>query len=425
MDVNECVLSAGRVVLDMVEREWQPLSPGELEQRLDQAVEEILEVDLLAKLKSQPPAATVYVQLPRDQAESQQPQVQHTPASGSPPEGDPAESRERPETTDDAAVMHITDLLQSSKSRARMAGRARLSLSHTVLLSLTLLSERVSYRSVSRRFRLEKGNIHRIFFSFCECVNTLEERHIRWPDGQEAVEALFPLSSSLGKRQDPEEEGPGVPQVLGVLGYTCIPIRLPIGKHDVESTVPEVKRMKKEAHPDSWLHLELVCDLRGRFLHCRISKGSDQDRGGALRDKLQQHPELMPPGSCLVAQAGYPLTARILTPYTGSHGPREELFNRTLEAHLHILDQAVANLRARFQRLRYLYIGNYDRARAVVLTTCVLYNVFLDLGELVQGEAEKEDAMRKEEKGEEDDEGVRRRDAIAELLFKNLDSGSS
>lgn len=64
-----------------------------------------------------------------------------------------------------------------------MAGRARLSLAQTVLLSLTLLSERVSYRSVSRRFHLEKGNIHRIFFSFCERVNVLKEKQIRWPVG--------------------------------------------------------------------------------------------------------------------------------------------------------------------------------------------------------------------------------------------------
>lgn len=78
---------------------------------------------------------------------------------------------------------HIADLLQSSESRTRLAGRARLSLSHTVLLSLTLLTERVSYRSVSRRFHLEKGNIHRIFFSFCERINILEEALIRWPVG--------------------------------------------------------------------------------------------------------------------------------------------------------------------------------------------------------------------------------------------------
>lgn len=419
MDVSEHVLSAGRAVLDMVEREWQPLSPGELEQRLDQAVEEILEADLMAKLKAQPPAATVYVQLLQSQA-TVQPHASHTAAAG-PPVDEAAEGPLR--AADGAAVQHIADLLQSSKSRTRLAGRARLSLSHTILLSLTLLTERLSYRSVSRRFHLEKGNIHRIFFSFCERVNMLEETLIRWPAGTEAAEALVPLSSP----EKDQEEQRGVPQVLGVLGHTRIPIRLPIGKHEVESTVPEVKRMKKEAHPDSWLNLQLTCDHKGRFLHCRISRGSDVDRGGALRDELRRHPELMPSGSCLVARAGFPLSAQILTPYSGSLSPREELFNATLEEHFHVLDQAVANLRARFQRLRYLDIGNYDRARAVVLTACVLHNAFLDMGQVVQGEVEKEEVMTREGEGEgeEDDEGVHRRDSIADLLFQNFDSGKT
>nr|XP_046270962.1 uncharacterized protein LOC124073083 [Scatophagus argus] len=418
MDVGEYVLSAGRAVLDMVEREWQPLSPGELEQRLDQAVEEILESDLMAKLKNQSPP-TIYVQLLQSQA-NVQPQVLQAATSG-PPEEETAEPREPERPVDSAAVKHIAGLLQSSKSGARLAGRAHLSLSHTVQLSLTLLTERVSYRSVSRRFQLEKGNIHRIFFSFCERVNMLEETLIRWPVGTEAVDALVPLRSP----EKEQEEQQGVPRVLGVLGHTRIPIRLPIGKHDVESTAPEVKRMKREAHPDSWLNLQLVCDGQGRFLHCRISKGSDVDRGAALREKLKQQPELLPSGSCLVARAGYPLTAHILTPYTGSHGPREELFNKMLEEHLRILDQAVANLRARFQRLRYLDIGNYDRARAVVLTACVLHNVFLDLGQVVQGEVAKEEAITQEGEGKVEEEGVNRRDAIAELLFKDFDSGST
>lgn len=240
--------------------------------------------------------------------------------------------------------------------------------------------------------------------------------------GAEAVDALIPFSSLLGNEKGLEEHG--FPQVLGVLGHTRIPIRLPIGKHDVESMVPEVKRMKKEAHPDSWLNLELVCDRTGRFLHCRISKGSDMDRASALRDKLKHHPELLPPGSCLVARAGYPLTAQILTPYTDRHGQREDLFNKTLEAHFDILDQAVAKLKARFQRLRYLDIGNYDRASAVVLTACVLHNVLLDMGHIAQ-EVQTEEAATQEGEGEMDDEGVSRRDAVSELLHKKLDSGST
>lgn len=111
MDMSECVLSAGRAVLDMVEREWQPLSPAELEQRLDQAVEEILEADLVTKLKTQPPppppplqpppspaapAAPIYVQLLQEQ-------VLNTTTSS------PAESRKQLETVDTAAAVQVNN----------------------------------------------------------------------------------------------------------------------------------------------------------------------------------------------------------------------------------------------------------------------------------------------------------------------------
>lgn len=112
MDVSECVLSAGRAVLDMVEREWQPLSAGELEHRLDQAVEEILESQLLAKLEKQshrrpPPTNTIYVQLLQNQVV---PQVLHTATTSSPSEQEEekeeeaAESQEQVDTVDNPAI---------------------------------------------------------------------------------------------------------------------------------------------------------------------------------------------------------------------------------------------------------------------------------------------------------------------------------
>lgn len=239
---------------------------------------------------------------------------------------------------------------------------------------------------------------------------------LRLPGG-EAAEALVPLCS-LGKKGADEERR--VPRVLGVLGHTRVPTRLPTGKRDVESRGPDAKKRKEEADPGSWLNLELVCDRTGRFLHCSVSKGSDVDRGRFLRDRLQQHPELMPAGSCLVARAGYPLTAHILTPYTGAHGPREELFNKTLEDHFHILDQAVASLKARFPRLAYLDIGNHERASAVVLTACVLHNAFLDTGQFVQGQAEKEEAASQE--GDVEEAGLSRRDALSDLLLESVNA---
>ncbi|XP_034047125.1 putative nuclease HARBI1 [Thalassophryne amazonica] len=407
-EVRECVLSAGRTVLELLERDWQPLSAAELDLRLDLKAEELLEEELLSKLQT--PAVYLHLVPSLTQAEVQAPNTR-TALPRSPEEG----TLEQLQTVDGAVVQYVTDLLQRTKCRTRMAGRAHLSLSHTVLLSLTLLSNCVSYRMVSSRFCLEKGNIHRIFFSFCERIGTLQDTLIWWPLGAEAVQILSPFSSLLENEKGQEEEQ-GAPRVLGVLGHTCIPTRTHLGKAGAGS-------FKTNAYPDSWLNVEIVCDRTGRLRHCRVSKGSDVDRAGALRDKLRDNPELMPPSSYLVARTGYPLTAQILTPYTDNLSQQEELFNKTLETHFYILDRAVSSLRTRFQRLRYLDVGSCERARAVVLAACVLHNICLDMGQSLQGDLNKERDMIQDLEGEQEDEGVRRRDVISDLLYKNLNSG--
>lgn len=189
----------------------------------------------------------------------------------------------------------------------------------------------------------------------------------------------------------------------------------------------EAKRSRTEAPcRNSCLHLQLLCDGRGRFLHCRVSRGSDPDPdpGGALREKLSQL--TAPPGCWIIAPAGFPPGAHILTPYRWADGEKQQLFNKTLAQHQQVLRQAVAHLKARFPRLRYLDVGNYSRARAVVLAACVLHNVLLDLGQEVQGEVEQEEEEEIRRGGvdgsedEDDEEGGRYE--VSELLFQALTS---
>lgn len=45
--------AAGRVIMDAVQAEWEPLSHWELDQRLDRAVEEMIEADLVAQVQEQ------------------------------------------------------------------------------------------------------------------------------------------------------------------------------------------------------------------------------------------------------------------------------------------------------------------------------------------------------------------------------------
>uniref|UniRef100_A0A672JY71 Uncharacterized LOC107583059 n=1 Tax=Sinocyclocheilus grahami TaxID=75366 RepID=A0A672JY71_SINGR len=396
--------AAGRVIMDAVQAEWEPLSHWELDQRLDRAVEEMIEADLVAQVQEQA-ASQQEDSSPADQARTATSQASESRTMEANP-----------------TVQYVTNFLQSSNtgySKNRLSGRARLSLSHTVLLSLTLLSKRISYRSVSSSFHLEKGNIHRIFFSFCEQVITQKDRLVQWPTGQEALQHLLPFSSWLSRSEGLEERG--LPRVLGVLGDTRVPIRLPAGKPDSESDAPEAKRPKIEPHPDSWLNLELVCNDKGRFIYCHISKGSEKDRGSALAERIRQNPEMVPPGTCLIAGAGYPLTEQILTPFSTCQKPQENLYNRSVGNHWGRFNQAVADLKERFQKLRYLDMGNYDRAKAVVLTACILHNVFLDMGDVTKGLVERSTPEDVDEVNE-DAAGLKMRETVVNLLYSTLEA---
>ncbi|KAI4875348.1 hypothetical protein NFI96_022837, partial [Prochilodus magdalenae] len=435
---RSCLGAAGRLMMDIMQFDWEPLGHWELDQRLDQAVEEMIEADLMSSVQAQ--CNTVLMQVsPQDdlmhytqeQAQTVTIQVSEEPSSSALQEKPASISLQEEqeehvsEIEGNPTVQYVTALLQnsnSSHSQSRLTGRARLSLSHTVFLSLTLLTKRLSYRTVSSTFRLEKGNIHRIFFSFCDRVNALQDQLIRWPAGEEAAPHLLPFSSWLGCDERLEEMG--LPRVLGVLGHTRIPIRLPLSKQDGESAVPDAKRMKKEPHPDSWLNLELVCNSQGRFIHCRISRGSDRDRGSTLSERLQQNPELILPGTCLLARMGYPLTGHILTPFSPGRSPQENLYNRSVETHLGRFEQAVADLKECFQKLRYLDMGNFERAKAVVLTSCILHNVLLDMGHVTKGQVDTEVREDDEEEGRKEEAGVTLRDTVVNLLYSALEAGT-
>ncbi|XP_009297780.1 uncharacterized protein [Danio rerio] len=416
--LQQNVAAAGRVIMDAIQAEWEPLSNWELDQRLDRAVEEMIEADLVAQVQEQINSAQQ-----KDSADQTQ-----TPKQSEPKQPVQESALQRSHATEvmeaNPTVQYVTNFLQSSNmgySKNRMSGRARLSMSHTVLLSLTLLSKRVSYRSVSSSFHLEKGNIHRIFFSFCDQVIAQQNRIIQWPTGQEAIQNLLPFSSWHSRSEGLEERG--LPRVLGVLGDTRIPIRLPSGKPDSETDAPDAKKLKSEVHPDSWLNLELVCNGDGRFIYCHISKGSESDRGKALTERLQKHPEMLPPGACLIAGVGHPLTEQILTPFSTGRSPQENLYNRALGNHLGRFNQAVADLKERFQKLRYLDMGNFERAKTVVLTACVLHNVFLDMGDVTKGLIEKS-AVKDVEELNQDAAGVKMRETVANLLYSSLEEGT-
>lgn len=73
------VAAAGRVIMDVIQAEWEPLSHWELDQRLDRAVEEMIEADLVAQVQEQSASVTMQASqheedsTPPDQAQTETP----------------------------------------------------------------------------------------------------------------------------------------------------------------------------------------------------------------------------------------------------------------------------------------------------------------------------------------------------------------
>lgn len=72
------VAAAGRVIMDVIQAEWEPLSHWELDQRLDRAVEEMIEADLVAQVQEQSASVTMQASQQEDSTPTDQ-QTETTP----------------------------------------------------------------------------------------------------------------------------------------------------------------------------------------------------------------------------------------------------------------------------------------------------------------------------------------------------------
>lgn len=79
---NNYVAAAGRAIMDLMQSEWEPLSYWELDQRLDRAVEEMLEADFMAQAQGE--SSSVFEGTSSTQDQTQTVTLQLTPESGLP-----------------------------------------------------------------------------------------------------------------------------------------------------------------------------------------------------------------------------------------------------------------------------------------------------------------------------------------------------
>lgn len=100
-------------------------------------------------------------------------------------------------------------------------------------------------------------------------------------------------------------------------------------------------------------------------------------------------------------------------------------FNHVLSQTRQTIERAFALLKGRFRRLKYLDMSRINLIPATILACCVLHNICLQNTDdienyILEGREnnENENFERNEQHGDNDNEGVVKRDYLAALLYR-------
>ena len=146
------------------------------------------------------------------------------------------------------------------------------------------------------------------------------------------------------------------------------------------------------------INVQCVVDAQMRFRDYAMRPGSENDKGVFTRSVFGQtiH-KLLPPGKCIVADAGYQLFAHCLTPYDIREGmPQTEKTYNYLHSRTRIVVEcALGRLKGRFRRFQSPLgqRGNINngwkpgrkevhpcqRAARIVRSCLILHNLLIDL----------------------------------------------
>ncbi|XP_066600764.1 putative nuclease HARBI1 [Prorops nasuta] len=189
--------------------------------------------------------------------------------------------------------------------------------------------------------------------------------YIKWPEEQQILrgESNFRAVASF-------------PGVIGSIDGSHIPISAPI---DFPNSYVNRKGFYS-------MILQGICDHRMKFINVFAGYcGSVHDaRVWELSDikKLIDEDVNMyfPQNTHLLGDSAYPLSKYLLTPYkdNGHLSDVQKNYKKKLSATRIIIERTFGLFKARFRKLRFVYMYNTDMIPLVILACCILHNICID-----------------------------------------------
>ncbi|XP_014675273.1 PREDICTED: putative nuclease HARBI1 [Priapulus caudatus] len=262
------------------------------------------------------------------------------------------------------------------------------------------------------------------FFGICEAsvyniidnlsnvmINHLQKEFIKWPSGAE-IHNVFNGFSDVQ----------GIPNVLGALDGTHIPIKSP--KQDSEAYVN-----RRKFHS---INVSAICNHEMLFTYVYSGwPGSTHDsrvfKNSTLAIQCENDNKrrvFFPENSHLLGDSAYELTDMLLTPFkdNGNRSKIEMGYNYKHSSTRMKIENAFGLLKGRFRRLKYIDMHKHNRLIDLISSCFVMHNICLLSNDMVeeylqegrQNDTDMHDDA--EELGNDKASGIAKRRAISILL---------
>ncbi|XP_066589735.1 putative nuclease HARBI1 [Prorops nasuta] len=273
-------------------------------------------------------------------------------------------------------------------------------------ITLWVLGNQEVYRSVSDRFNMAKSTIWKCVFNVAHVLQNHRAEYIKWPEEHQLMQNVNKFA-----------EISNFPGVVGAVDGCHIQISAPTEN-------PNSYINRKGFHS---IVLQGICDPHRKFIDVFIGYcGSVHDARiwqlSKIKHAIDSNPQrYFPENTHLLGDSAYPISKTLLVPYrdNGHLSDIQTNYNRKLSANRMVIKRSFGLLKARFRKLKYVYMYDTDMIPLIILTCCILHNICIDNEEeQFHLTANEEDHFNVEVDNEATafSDGEEKRDIIAHLL---------
>ena len=259
----------------------------------------------------------------------------------------------------------VLEILSPHCTKVFRGGHEPISCRDALLMSLRYLGSTVTMQEIATQYGFRGGAVHNCLSQIIDGLANFAEDYIKWPSSEDlpALEKEFRAIANF-------------PGVLGVLGGCLVDFKPLKSLSDAYATSSKQYSM----------HLLAICDAQKKFMYVDVgfpgtAHDSEAFESTSFYSALHEYPcpYFPSPNFHIIGDNVYQMDKHVMVPFDdgGTLIPQNGRFSAKLRRTRVRIEQSLALLKARFQRLRYMY-AKFDRLKKMVMACCILHNIVMN-----------------------------------------------